>query len=187
MKLFFDLFPVLLFFIAYKMFDIYVATGVIIVASMLQTSYSRIRHGKFERMHLITLAVVLVFGGLTLALRNPVFIKWKPSIVNWALAAAFLGSEWIGGKNLVRRMMEKSIVLPEELWTRLNVAWVGFFIICGAANLAVAFTCTEDTWVNFKLFGLTGLSFLFVIGQALAIRNYVQPVEETVEDRPDDA
>ena len=182
MKLFFDLFPVLLFFVAYKMYDIYTATAVIIAACLVQTVYTRLRKGRFERMHLITLGVVLVFGGLTLALRNPAFIKWKPSIVNWLLAVVFLGSEWIGGRNLVRRMMEKSIQLPEPMWLKLNLAWVGFFVLCGVANLLVAYQCSENTWVNFKLFGLTGMSLVFVFGQAMAIRNYVQPVAEEETD-----
>ena len=129
MKFLYDFFPIVLFFIAYKLYGMYVATAVIIVSSLLQVGYSWFRHRKVEKMHLITLVIVLVFGGLTLILQDPVFIKWKPTVVNWLFGLAFLGSQFIGAKTLVERMMSTQIELPSAVWRRLNLTWVAFFVI----------------------------------------------------------
>ncbi len=181
MKFLFDFFPILLFFIAYKVWDIFVATGVAIGATFLQVGLFWFKHRRFERMHLITLALIVVFGGLTIALRDETFIKWKPTILNWLFAAAFLGSRFIGNKPLVQRMMESNFSLPDPVWRRLNLIWFIFFTAMGAVNLYVAFTFDTATWVNFKLFGMMGLTVLFVIAQAFYLARHIpdQPEEES--------
>jgi len=173
MKLLSDFFPVLLFFAAYKLYDIYVATAVLIVASLGQTLWHRLRYGRFENNHLITLAIVSLFGGATLLLHDELFIKWKPTVINWLFAALFLGSRWIGGKSLLERMLGDNIELPASVWARLNLAWVGFFVVMGGINLFVAFHFDTDTWVNFKLFGMMGLTFAFIIGQSLYLARHL--------------
>lgn len=180
MKFLYDFFPIVLFFIAYKLYGMYVATAVIIVASLLQVGFSWFRHRKVEKMHLITLVIVLVFGGLTLILQDPVFIKWKPTVVNWLFATAFLGSQFIGAKTLVERMMSTQIDLPSPVWRRLNLTWVVFFVVSGAANIYVAYNFSEDTWVNFKLFGVLGLTIAFIIVQAFYISRHL-PDEALIE------
>lgn len=177
MKFLHDLFPVILFFIAYKMYDFYVATAVIIVATIAQVSYGWIRHHKVEKMHLITLVLVLIFGGLTLYLKDPLFLKWKPTVVNWLFAVVFIGSHFIGKSTLVERMMSKSVALPSPIWFRLNIAWSLFFISMGIVNLYVAFNYAEETWVNFKLFGMMGLTFLFVILQAFYLARFISEAD----------
>jgi len=185
MKLLFDLFPVILFFIAYKTYDIYVATAVIIVASILQVGYVYLKQGRIEKMHIITLVLVLLLGGLTLILQDETFIKWKPTIVNWGFALIFLGSHYIGQKPIVQRMMDQAIQLPNPIWYKLSWMWIGFFIFSGILNLYVAYRFDTDTWVNFKLFGLMGLTFVFIILQGLYISRYLKedkPLQETLEE-----
>ena len=177
MKFLFDFFPVLLFFIAYKLHDIYVATVVAIAASFVQVGWYWLQNRRFEKMHIIMLVLIVVLGGLTLALQDETFIKWKPTLVNWAFAIAFVGSQFIGSKPIVQRLMESAIKLPDQVWLRLNIMWVLFFVFLGGLNLYVAYTFDTDTWVDFKLFGLTGLSFAFIIAQAFYIGRYVK--EET--------
>jgi len=174
MKFLADLFPVLLFFIAYKLAGIYTATAVAILASLVQVGWSHFRHGKVEKMHWVTLGLILFFGGLTLALHDPVFIKWKPTVVNWLFAAAFLGSALFMERSLLQRLMDHAIELPAPVWNRLNNAWVLFFVASGAANLYVAFNYPEETWVNFKLFGMMGLTLLFLVGQGFYLAKYIQ-------------
>lgn len=181
MKLLFDLFPVVLFFIAFKLYDIYVATGVIIVATILQVSYMYIKHKRVEKIHLITLALILVLGGLTLILQDEAFIKWKPSIVNWGFALVFLGSHYIGSRPIVERMMSQAITLPKEIWVRLSWLWIAFFILSGVVNLYVAYNYDTDTWVNFKLFGLMGMTIVFIIIQGLYISRYIQESDSEAE------
>jgi len=182
MKFFVDLFPVILFFVAYKISGIYVATGVAIAAALLQVIYNRVRHGRVEKMHWLTLGLLAVFGGLTLALQDPLFIKWKPTVVNWLFAAAFLGSGLFMERTLLQRMLGHAVELPARLWPRLNLAWVLFFVFSGVLNLYVAFNFAEETWVNFKLFGLTGLTLVFVLAQGLLLGRYVVPEEQAAED-----
>jgi intracellular septation protein len=181
MKLLFDLFPVVLFFIAYKMYDIYTATAVIIVASIVQVLYFYIKHKRVEKMHIITLALILVLGGLTLFLQDEDFIKWKPTIVNWGFALAFLGSHYIGQKPIIQRMMDQAMSLPELIWGRLSWLWIFFFILSGTVNLYVAFNYDTDTWVNFKLFGLMGMTLVFIVIQGLYISRYMQESESEAE------
>ena len=164
------------------MYDIYVATAVLIIASLLQTSVHWLMHRRFEKMHVITLVLVCVFGGLTLILQDEMFIKWKPTVINWLFAIAFLGSQFIGEKPIIQRMMGDHIVLPIHIWLRLNVAWSIFFISLGIINLYVIYNFDTETWVNFKLFGLLGLTFVFVIAQSLYLARYMQASEENHSD-----
>jgi len=177
MKMLFDFFPVLLFFIVFKMYDIYVATAVLIVACFVQTIAHRLMHGAFEKSHLITLVLVAIFGGLTLVLQDEVFIKWKPTAINWLFAVVFVGSQFIGEKTIIERMMGRNISLPARIWVRLNLAWALFFVVLGALNIYVAFSFDTDTWVNFKLFGLMGLTLAFVIAQSLYLMPYLRQEE----------
>ena len=187
MKLLFDFFPVLLFFVAYKMWGIYAATVAAIVAAVVQVGFTWLRHRKVEKTHLITLALIVVLGGATLLLHDNRFIMWKPTLVNWLFATAFLGSQFIGKKNLVERMMGHQIQLPAPVWTRLNFSWITFFILMGLANLYVAFYYApemdpaqrEAIWVNFKLFGMMGLTLAFVVAQAFYLARHVRTDEST--------
>ncbi len=180
MKFLADFLPVLLFFLAYKFYDIYVATAVMIVVAFLQVAYGYIKNRKFETMQLVVLALATVFGGLTLILRDPDFVKWKPTILYWLFALVFLGSQWFfGKKNMVKRMMSHAISIPEPIWMRLNLMWVGFFISVGILNLYVAQNYSEADWVNFKLFGLTGVMLVFVVIQGIYLSRHVEEESET--------
>ncbi len=183
MKMLYDLFPVLLFFAAYKWQNIYTATAVLMLASLAQTIFHRLRHGRFETSHLITLVLVLIFGGATLLLHDELFIKWKPTVINWLFGMAFLGSHWIGGKPLIARMLDARIDLPGIIWRRLNAGWGIFFLVLGALNLYVAFAFDTDTWVNFKLFGLMGLTLLFIIAQSIYLARHLQAEQPTDRSR----
>jgi intracellular septation protein len=178
MKFLFDLFPVILFFIAFKLAGIYVATSVAIVATFVQIGWTWFRHRKVDTMLWVSLAIITVFGGMTLLLHDETFIKWKPTVLYWSFAAALAGSSLIFKKNLIRALLAEQLQLPEFIWRRLNWSWVGFFLCMGVANLAVAFALnfSTDQWVNFKLFGGIGLMFLFVLGQGLLLSKYI--VEE---------
>ena len=174
MKFFFDFFPVILFFVAYKVADIFVATGVAIAASVAQIGYLVARGRKVSNMQWMSLAIIGIFGGATLLLRDETFIKWKPTVLYWLAGAVFLGA--LAFKtNLVKAVMaEGGLELPEQVWTKLAVAWGVFFIFKGTLNLWVAYAFSTDTWVNFKLFGGMGLMLAFVLAQALWISRYVQ-------------
>ena len=155
MKLLFDFFPVVLFFVVYKMHDdphqgFMVATAAIIVATAVQILIMWMRERRVEKMHVAVLAIVVVFGGITLALDDEIFLKWKPTVVNWLFGLVFLGSQFIGSKNIVRRLMESKVTLPEPVWTRLNASWVVFFAVCGALNLYVVYNFDTDTWVGLQ-------------------------------------
>lgn len=185
MKILFDFFPIILFFITFKYYDdpiegVLAATAVAIVATIIQVALFWLKNKRVEKMHLITLALISVLGGATLIFQDPVFIKWKPTAVNWLFAVAFLGSQYIGHKPILRRMMDGNISLPEPIWLRLNLAWVVFFVLMGIINLYVAFTFDLDTWVNFKLYGMLGMTFLFIILQAFYLARHMEK-KETVE------
>ncbi|OQX13056.1 MAG: septation protein A [Thiothrix lacustris] len=205
MKLLFDFFPVALFFLAYKFFAelppawiaaanhlplmtlnqaapkdaILFATLVIILATIVQNALYFAMHRRFERMHLITLAILIVFGTLTLFLKDPIFIKWKVSIINWGFALAFLLSQYIGArKTLTERMMSSAIQVPAAIWINTNRLWVGFFIFIGVLNLIVAYTFSEEIWVDFKLFGVLGLTFAFIIAQVFYLQKHALETPE---------
>lgn len=175
MKLLFDFFPVLLFFISFKLFGIYSATIVAIIASFLQVSLHWLSHRKFEKMHVITFLMLIILGSLTLFFRNPLFIKWKPTVIYWLTSVIFLGSHYIGNKPLIKKMMEKNIKLPELIWKRLNIAWAIFFLIMGTINIYIAYHYNTNTWVNFKFFGGLGLTLLFVLLQSVYLsRHFIE-------------
>jgi intracellular septation protein len=178
MKFLFDFFPVILFFIAFKLQGIYVATGVAIVATILQIGWVWFRRRKVDTMLWVSLAVIVVFGGATLALHDETFIKWKPSVLYWLFGAVLLGAQVLFGRNLIRALMGREISLPDAVWNRLNLSWVGFFLTMGVVNLAIAFNFDTDTWVNFKVFGGLGLTLVFVLLQAVALARFVQPKEK---------
>ena len=186
MKLLFDLFPVILFFIAYKLYGIYTATAVAIAASVLQVAYVYIKNKKVEKMHLITLGLIVVLGGATLILQDEAFIKWKPTVVNWGFAIVFFGSHFIGKKPIIRRMMDQAIALPDHAWNVLSSMWILFFIFSGIVNIYVAYNYDTDTWVNFKLFGLMGLTIAFIIAQGFYISRYMQDMEEEKQENVTD-
>ena len=174
MKFLFDIFPVVLFFAAYKLADIFVATAVAIGATFVQIGWVWVRTRKIEPMLWVSLAIIVVFGGATLLLRDETFIKWKPTVLYWLFGAVLAIADHGFGKNLIRAMMGSQIVLPDRVWTRLNQSWVGFFAVMGVLNLYVAYNFATDTWVDFKLFGGTGLMLLFILGQAAMLAKYVE-------------
>jgi intracellular septation protein len=174
MKFLFDLFPVVLFFAAFKLFDIYVATAVAIAVTFLQIGWLKWRRRKVDTMMWVTLIIIVVFGGATLALHDETFIKWKPTVLYWLFGAVIAGGELLFRKNLIRAMLGEQVRLPDGVWTRLNWSWAGFFAFMGAANLYVAYNFSTDAWVNFKLFGGVGLMLLFVVLQALFLARYIE-------------
>ena len=208
MKLLLDFFPIILFFVSFYQAKFLInntfigglinperpehinatiiATAIAIIATFIQVGYNWLAHHKLEKMHIFSLVLITVLGGITILLADPAFIQWKPTVLNWAFAAAFFISFFIGEKNLVERMMGNQIELPDYVWTRLNISWILFFLISGAANLYVAFyyathleaSLRMETWVDFKLFGLMGLTILFVVLQAIYLSRFIQENED---------
>ncbi len=174
MKLLFDLFPVILFFIVFKFFGVFAATAAAIVATFLQVAWVKHRHGKVDTMLWVSLGIITVFGGATLLLHDETFIKWKPTILYWFFSAALLFSSILFKKNLMRAMLQEKLTLPDPVWHNLNLAWGLFFAVLGIINLYVAFNFSTDTWVNFKLFGATGLMLVFILLQSLWLSKYVE-------------
>ena len=183
MKLLFDFLPILLFFFAYKFFGIYVATGVAIAATVIQVGLVWLKTRKIEKMQIVTLLVIFVFGGATLFLKDETFIKWKPTVVNWIFGLAFLGSQLFTDKTLVQRMLDNFVQVPSNIWSRLNIIWSLFFISLGAANLFVMYRFDTNTWVNFKLFGMLGAMVVFIFLQAIFLSRYtvLEPKSESEE------
>ncbi|CAG9178085.1 septation protein A [Cupriavidus pinatubonensis] len=174
MKFLFDLFPVILFFAAFKLAGIYTATAVAIGATLVQIGWVWLRHRKVEPMQWVSLLIIGVFGGATLVLHNETFIKWKPTVLYWMFTAALMGSVLGWRKNLIRAMMEKQVTLPDAVWARLNLAWASFFAVMGMLNLYVAYQFSTDAWVNFKLFGSMGLMLVFIIVQSVWLSRHMQ-------------
>jgi intracellular septation protein len=177
MKFLFDLFPVALFFIAIQIWDIFVATAVAIAATFAQVGWLLIRKKKVQPMLWATLAIIVVFGGLTLYLRDRNFILWKPTVLYW-LFGIVLASAALTGRNLVRALLSEQMSLPERVWGRLNWTWVGFFTFMGFANLYVAYNYSEKIWAAFKLFGGMGLMLGFVLAQSLFLAKYVEDKQQ---------
>ena len=198
MKFLFDLLPVILFFVAYKIAGgqagaaleftrqflgdsvtesqapILIATAVAIVATFGQIAWVWVRHRKVDTMLWVSLVIVTVFGGATMLFHDPIFIKWKPTVLYWLFSATLGLSAVVFKRNLIRRMLEAQISLPDRVWERLNLAWAGFFAAMGALNLLVAYRFSEEAWVNFKLFGGMGLMLLFVLAQGLFLSKHLQ-------------
>ena len=173
-----EFFPILLFFITYKLYDIYIATGVVIVATVILVAYNWFRYRKVETMQWITLGLIVVMGGATILLHDEQFIKWKLSIIEWLFGLAFLGSQFIGKKPFVERMMSKSLKLPPLIWRRLNLMWGCFFLAVGFINVYVMYHYNTDQWVTFKTFGVPGLMLLFIVLQMVFLYKHVQETEE---------
>lgn len=184
MKLLLDFFPIALFFIGYKLFGIYIATGIAMAASLVQVVYFRLKHKRFEKMHVINFGIISVLGSATLFFHNPWFIKWKPTGIYWLTAIIFILSPVVTKKSLIQRMMESNIRLPARIWKRLNYSWALFFMLMGALNLYVAYSYSTDVWVNFKLFGGGGCTFLFVCLQALYLARHVLDKEAAPKNLP---
>jgi intracellular septation protein len=172
-KFLFDFFPVILFFVAFKVSDIFVATGVAIAATIVQIGYVLARGRKVTKMQWASLVIIVLFGGATLVLRDETFIKWKPSVLYWLAGVVFIGALAFKA-NLVKAVMGSGLTLPEPIWTKLCLAWGVFFLFKGTLNLWVAYNFSTETWVNFKLFGGMGLMIAFVVAQALWLSRYVQ-------------
>ena len=179
MKLLFDLFPVILFFVAFKIQGIYVATSVAIAATVAQIIWTKWRHGKVDTMLWVSFAIIGVFGGATLLLHDETFIKWKPTVLYWMFSAILLASNLFFKKNLMRSLLQEKIALPLHIWNRLNLSWSLFFAALGFINLYVAFNYSTDDWVNFKLFGFTGLMVVFILAQSVWLAKYVDEKKES--------
>ena len=202
MKLLFDLFPVILFFATFKYYGsdpegaaalvgsllgsavldvkqapILLATVVVIVATMVQIAWVHFRHGKVDKMLWVSLALVTVFGGMTLIFQDETFIKWKPTILYWVFAASMIFAALVLKKNPIKAMLGEQLTLPDPVWNKVNLSWTAFFAFMGALNLIVAFNFSTDTWVDFKLFGGMGLMLLFVLGQGLMLSKYIEDKE----------
>jgi intracellular septation protein len=173
MKFLFDLFPVALFFVAIQIWDIFVATAVAIAATVCQVGWLLARRKKVEPMLWASLAIIVVFGGLTLYLRDKTFILWKPTVLYWLFGAVLAGGALLK-RNLIRALLAEQMRLPERVWARLNWSWVAFFAFMGVVNLYVAFNYSEKIWATFKLFGGMGLMLLFVVVQSLVLARYMQ-------------
>lgn len=167
MQLLFDFFPLIAFFVAYKFAGIFVATGVIIAAVLVQTAVQWVRHRKVSSMALISAALVLVFGGLTLWIHDETFIKWKVTVVNWLFAAGFFISQFVGERPMIQRLIGTSVTLERRLWLKLNSVWATFFLALGAINIYVMHSFSTDVWVNFKVYGLFGLTIVFALLQGV--------------------
>ncbi len=209
MKIFLDFFPVLLFFLVYKFFGdlppqfvnmanslpfieispnepkdaIYFATLVLIVATIIQNIIHFMGFGKLEKMHLISLGILLAFGTLTLAFKDPLFIKWKVSIFNWFFGTAIILSQFVGQKTLIERMMSHAINVPKNIWAKVNFSWGLFFLLVGVVNIYVAYHFSEKTWVDFKLFGVLGMTFVFMILQGIYLARHALPEVKESEEK----
>jgi intracellular septation protein len=174
MKFLFDLFPVLLFFVAFKVAGIYVATAVAIAATFAQIGWLKFRGKPVDKMMWVSLAVIVLFGGATLAFQNETFIKWKPTVLYWLFGGALLAGELVFRTNLIKSMLGREIRMPDHAWRKLNWSWIAFFAFMGVANLYVAYNFATDAWVNFKLFGGIGLMLAFVLAQGFFLAKYVE-------------
>jgi intracellular septation protein len=184
MHMLYDLVPIILFFITFKLFGIYVATQVGIAATFLQVFITRLLKKKWDRMQVITLIAFLLFGGLTLYFHNPIFVKWKPTVVFWIFSAVILFTQFFSKKPAIQRLMESSLseggaVVPGHIWKNLNLFWALFFALLGSINLYVAYAFSNDAWVNFKFYGISGALIVFSIFQAIYMMRYIVESKES--------
>lgn len=180
-KFLFDLFPLILFFVAYRFADIYVATAVAIAAAVLQILWIKLTRKPVETMHWVNFAVIVFFGGATLWLQNEAFIKWKPTVLYWLFGSVLLVSKYLMGRNLMQKLLGAKVSMSDEAWGKLNLSWALFFLAAGGLNVFVAFSglFTESQWVNFKVFGLMALLIVFVIAQSIWLGKHMQQEEPT--------
>lgn len=193
MKQFFDFFPVVIFAVVYfSTKDLILATKVLIGASAVQIAGLWLLKRKVEKLHLGTFAAIVLLGGLTIALDDALFIMWRPTIVNWTFALAFLGSQFIGKRNLVRIMVEGflkqsphlRLSIPDSKWLPLNITWVLFFIFLGCVNLFVVYNFDEPTWVTYKMVGQTLINMAFMITQFIYLSRYISEVSPDSNSNP---
>ncbi len=178
MKQFFDFIPLLVFFAVYKFYDIYTATAALMVVTVLQIAITWFTLRKLEKMHLITLGMVLVFGGFTLFFHDDAFIKWKVTVINLLFSAALLVSQFVLKKPLIKQMLGKEMQLPDAIWSRVNLAWAGFFAVAAATNTYIAFHLPQEVWVNFKVFGLLGMTLLFTVATVFYLYRHLPAEQE---------
>ncbi|MEX0708851.1 MAG: septation protein A [Woeseia sp.] len=178
MQLLFDYVPIVIFIAAYFFKDIFFATAVLMVAMPTLMLLQWLMTRKINRMYLASTGLILVLGAATLFFRNATFLYWKPTVLNWAFALVFVGSQWIGDKPVVQRLMERAVELSSAQWLRLNTLWAAFFIVIGGVNLFVAYNFSEEFWVTFKLFGMLGLTIVFIIVQSVWL-SFVMKKNET--------
>lgn len=178
MKLLLDFFPLLLFFAAFKVWDIYIATAVAIAANVVLIGWVMASGRRVEPMQWLGLALIVVFGGATIILHNPTFIKWKPTILYWAFAVVLAFGQLVLRKNLVKAAIGKQLELPEQAWRVMAWSWTGFFTVMGGLNLWVAYNFSESTWATFKVFGIFALVIVFGLGQALFMGRYMKDDEK---------
>ncbi|ASI90546.1 MULTISPECIES: septation protein A [Vibrio] len=177
MKQLLDFIPLIIFFVLYKMQDIYVATGALIVATAVQIVVTYFLYKKVEKMQVITFLMVAVFGGMTIFLHDDNFIKWKVTIV-YVIFAIGLAVSHAMGRSAIKGMLGKEITLPDAVWAKVNYAWVGFFSFCAGLNIYVAYSLPLDVWVNFKVFGLLAATLLFTILTGVYIYKHIPKDEE---------
>lgn len=178
MKLLTDFLPILLFYVAYKLEGIYVATAVAMIASLAQVSYFGLVRRRVENVHWVTLGLIILFGGATLLFQDEAFIKWKSSVINWLFGVVFLGSQFVGKMPLIKRVMGQTLYLPDPVWNRLNTIWAAFFFIVGGLNWYVLQHFDTDTWADFKMFGTLGLTLVFLVGQGIYLMRYIDPSKQ---------
>ena len=188
MKLFLDFFPFLLFFGAYKLFDIYVATGVMMAATVLQSAYTYVRERSLPLMQKVTLIMVLAFGAVTLGLHDERFIKWKPTVLYSCLAVGLAIAVFALRKNFLRSLLGSQLELPDALWNKLNVAWIAYCAFMAALNAYVVLNYSTEEWVNFKLWGYV-FPLVFIVGQGLYIAPHMKLPDDPEQAplSPDDA
>jgi intracellular septation protein len=173
MKFLYTFLPVLLFFVSYKLWNIYAATVIAIITYAIQVFLFWFKHHKLEKIQMITLLILISLGTATLILHNPMFIKWKPTVIEWIFAIIFLGSQLVGKKPIIQSMMDNKINVPDFVWKRLNFSWGIFFLIMGTLNIYVIYHYSTNAWVNFKLFSMFGSTLLLVIIQTAYLSRYV--------------
>jgi intracellular septation protein len=167
-----EYFPLILFFVAFKLADIYTATAVAIVASVVQIGYFKWRRGKVATMHWVSLAIIVIFGGATLLLHDETFIKWKPTVLYWLFGLVLLVGRVAFGRNLIGALLP-DLTLPESVWARVTWAWVAFLGAMGAAHLYIATHFPTDVWVNFKIWGGIGMFMLAAVGTVASVARYL--------------
>lgn len=179
MKPLLEFFPIVLFFVVYKLYDIFVATGVVIAATLIQVLIYWWMYRKVETMQWVTLGLIIVMGGATLYLQNEQFIKWKLTIIECLFGSAFLLSHFFGQKTFIERMMGANIELPPRVWKTLNLSWAAFFFAVGGINLYVMDHYSTDDWVTFKTFGVPGMMLGFVAVQVALLYRFLPTDQES--------
>ena len=178
MKIFLDYLPIIFFFIAYKIWGIYVATAVAIGVLLSQIAYYLIKREKIGIIQWINLIILVLFGGATIILHKSIYIKWKVSLVYWAFGLILLGMQWFSKKYLLKTLMSQQLVVTDKVWRILTYAWAVFFLAMGFVNMYVIYHYTTKQWVNFKLFGTLSLLILFCVAQAIYLNTHIEKKDD---------